>query len=81
MEQNLLQVEKDLVRTLKIVNKQFKVGQAISQQKDDIQQFVNNLVNGLINNGKITFWAHDQEVILDILLLWIRIFRLNIYVK
>lgn len=69
MEQNLLQVEKDLVRTLKIVNKQFKISQVISQQKDDIQQFVNNLVNGLINDGKITFWAQDQEVNFDSFLL------------
>lgn len=62
MEQRLLTFEKDLVHTLEVVNKQFKLSTAISQQKRDIQKFIDDLVDGLVNDGKITFWAHDQEV-------------------
>ncbi|XP_026818822.1 uncharacterized protein LOC113557478 isoform X1 [Rhopalosiphum maidis] len=61
MEQRLLTFEKDLVHTLEVVNKQFKLSTAISQQKRDIQKFIDDLVDGLVNDGKITFWAHDQE--------------------
>lgn len=62
MEQRLLTFEKDLVHTLEVVNKQFKLSTAISQQKKNIQKFIDDLVDGLVNDGKITFWAHDQEV-------------------
>jgi len=62
MEQRLLTFEKDLVHTLEVVNKQFKLSTAISQQKRNIQKFIDDLVDGLVNDGKITFWAHDQEV-------------------
>ncbi|VVC41837.1 Hypothetical protein CINCED_3A016644 [Cinara cedri] len=61
MEKRLLQIEKDLVHTFEIVNKQFKISQVISQQKDNIEQFVDDIVHGLLNDGKITFWAHAQE--------------------
>lgn len=61
MEQRLLTFEKDLVHTLEVVNKQFKLSTAISQQKRNIQKFIDDLVDGLVNDGKITFWAHDQE--------------------
>lgn len=63
MEQRLLKVEQDLVHTLEVINKQFKLSKAISQQRDDIQKFIDEVVDGLLNDGKITFWAHDQEVI------------------
>jgi hypothetical protein len=65
MEQRLLTFEKDLVHTLEVVNKQFKLSTTISQQKRDIQKFIDDLVDGLVNDGKITFWAHDQEVNLN----------------
>ncbi|XP_025202373.1 uncharacterized protein LOC112599613 isoform X2 [Melanaphis sacchari] len=61
MEQRLLTFEKDLVQTLEVVNKQFKLSTAISQQKRNIQKFIDDLVDGLVNDGRITFWAHDQE--------------------
>jgi len=51
-----------LVQTLEIVNKQFKLSKAILQQKDNIQKFIDDVVDGLMNDGKISFWAHDQEV-------------------
>ena len=38
MEQRLLAFEKDLVDTLEVINKQFKLSTAISQQKQNIQQ-------------------------------------------
>lgn len=63
MEQRLLKVEQDLVHTLEVINKQFKLSKTISQQRDDIQKFIDEVVDGLLNDGKITFWAHDQEVI------------------
>lgn len=69
MEQRLLQVDKDLVHTLDIINKQFKIIQVISQQRDNIQQFVDNIIHGLLNDGKTTFWAHSQEVNFDYFLL------------
>lgn len=62
MEQRLLKVENDLVNTLEVVNKQFKLSKTISQQKDNIQKFIDDVVDGLLNDGKIIFWAHDQEV-------------------
>lgn len=62
MEQRLLKVENDLVNTLEVVNRQLKLSKAISQQKDNIQKFIDDVVNGLLNDGKIVFWAHDQEV-------------------
>lgn len=62
MEKCLLKVEKDLIHTLDVINKQFKLSNAISQQKDNIQKFVDDIVEGLLKDGKITFWAHDQEV-------------------
>jgi len=62
MEKRLLTFEKDLVHTLEVVNKQFKLSTAISQQKQNIQKFIDDLVDGLVNDGRITFWAHDQEV-------------------
>jgi len=62
MEQRLVTFEKDLVHTLEVVNKQFKLSTAISQQKLNIQKFIDDLVDGLVNDGRITFWAHDQEV-------------------
>jgi len=62
MEQRLVTLEKDLVHTLEVVNKQFKLSTAISQQKQSIQKFIDDLVDGLVNDGKITFWARDQEV-------------------
>ncbi|KAL4089521.1 hypothetical protein QTP88_024542 [Uroleucon formosanum] len=61
MEQRLLTFEKDLVHTLEVVNKQFKLSTAISQQKQNIQKFIDDLVDGLVNDGRVTFWAHDQE--------------------
>ncbi|CAI6360832.1 unnamed protein product [Macrosiphum euphorbiae] len=61
MEQRLLAFEKDLVDTLEVINKQFKLSTAISQQKQNIQKFIDDLVDGLVNDGRITFWAHDQE--------------------
>lgn len=63
MEQRLLKVEQDLVHTLEVINKQFKLSQAITQQRDDIQKFIDEVVDGLLNDGKITFWAHDREVL------------------
>jgi len=61
MEQRLLKVENDLVHTLDVVNKQFKLNKTISQQKDDIQKFIDEVIDGLMIDGKITFWAHEQE--------------------
>jgi len=68
MEQRLLKVENDLVHTLDVVNKQFKLNKTISQQKDDIQKFIDEVVDGLMIDGKITFWAHEQEVNLNFFL-------------
>jgi len=68
MEQRLLTFEKDLVDTLEVVNKQFKLSTAISQQKQNIQKFIDDLVDGLVNDGRITFWAHDQEVNINFIL-------------
>lgn len=68
MEQRLLAFEKDLVDTLEVINKQFKLSTAISQQKQNIQKFIDDLVDGLVNDGRITFWAHDQEVNLNLIL-------------
>lgn len=62
MEQSLLKAENDLVQALEVVNKQFKLSKAILQQKDNIQKFIDDVVAGLLNDGKISFWAHDQEV-------------------
>lgn len=62
MEQQLLKAENDLIQTLEVVNKQFKLSKTISQQKNNIQKFIDEVVDGLLNDGKISFWAHDQEV-------------------
>ncbi|XP_050443543.1 uncharacterized protein LOC126847396 isoform X2 [Adelges cooleyi] len=61
MEQRLLRVEKDLVQTLDVLNKQFMLNKAFYQQKENIQRFIDELVEGLLNDGRITFWASDQE--------------------
>ncbi|XP_050528753.1 uncharacterized protein LOC126898586 [Daktulosphaira vitifoliae] len=61
LEQHLLKVEKDLVQTLDVVNKQFMLNRAFSQQKENVQRFIDDLVKGLLNDGRITFWANDQE--------------------
>jgi len=62
MEQRLASFEKDLVHTLEVINKLFKLTTALSEQKQNIQKFIDDLVDGLVNDDKITFWAHDQEV-------------------
>ncbi|XP_015367821.1 PREDICTED: uncharacterized protein LOC107164491 [Diuraphis noxia] len=61
MEQRLASFEKNLVHTLEVINKQFKLITVLSQQKQNLQKFIDDLVDGLINDDKITFWAHDQE--------------------
>lgn len=62
MEQRLLKVENDLVHTLDVVNKQLKLNKTLTEEKDKNQKFVDDVVDGLLNNGKITFWARDDEV-------------------
>lgn len=62
MEQRLLKVEKDLVHTLDVINKQFKLNQAITEKRDDLQKFIDNIVDDLLKDGTASFWAHDQEV-------------------
>lgn len=62
MEQQLLKVENDLVHTLDIVNKQLKLNKTLSEQNDNTQKFIDDVVDGLLNDGKITFWARDEEV-------------------
>jgi hypothetical protein len=57
-----LTLEDDLTQTLELINKQFKLHKNISQEKNNIEQFIDDIVDGLLNDGKITFWAHDQEV-------------------
>lgn len=61
-KQSLLTLENDLTQTLELINKQFKLNKEISLEKLNIEQFIDNIVDGLLNDGKITFWAHDQEV-------------------
>ncbi|XP_025405025.1 uncharacterized protein LOC112679438 isoform X2 [Sipha flava] len=60
-KQSLLTLEDDLTQTLELINKQFKLHKNISQEKNNIEQFIDDIVDGLLNDGKITFWAHDQE--------------------
>lgn len=62
MEQQLLKVENDLVNTLDVVNKQLKLNKILSEQNDNTQKFIDDVVDGLLNYGKITFWARDEEV-------------------
>jgi len=62
MEQHLLKVENDLVCTLDVVNKQLKLNKILSVEKDKNQKFIDDVVDGLLNNGKTTFWARDDEV-------------------
>lgn len=61
MEKCLLKVEKDLIHTLDVINREFKLVNEISRQKDDVQKFIDDIVDGIVKDGKITFWAHDQE--------------------
>lgn len=62
IEQNLLKVQKDLVSKLEVANKQFNLSKVASQEKNNIQQFIEEMIEGLITKGKITFWAYDEEV-------------------
>lgn len=62
MEQQLLKVENDLVHTLDVVNKQLKLNKILSEQNDNTQKFIDDIVDGLLNDGKVTFWARDEEV-------------------
>lgn len=62
MEQYLMKLETDLAHTLEVLNKLFMLNKAISQQKDDIQKFIDDVVDGLLKDDKVTFWARDQEV-------------------
>lgn len=66
-KQSLLTLEKDLTQTLELINKQFKLNKVVSQEKCKIEQFIDGIVDGLLNDGKTTFWAHDQEVKLNYL--------------
>lgn len=62
MEKRLLKVENDLVDTLDVVNKQLELNKTLSEEKDKNQKFVDYIVDGLLNDGKITFWARNDEV-------------------
>lgn len=62
MEEQLMKLEKDLINTLEVINKLFKFNKTILQQNYDIQKFIDDLVDGLLKDGKVSFWARDQEV-------------------
>ncbi|XP_050528444.1 uncharacterized protein LOC126898454 isoform X2 [Daktulosphaira vitifoliae] len=61
IEQRLLKVEKDLAHTLAVVNKQLNLNKVFSSQEESIKKIIDNLVEGLIKQGRTTFWSHGQE--------------------
>lgn len=62
MQQYLMKLETDLANTLEVLNKLFTLNKALSQQKDDIQKFIDDVVDGLLKDDKVTFWARDEKV-------------------
>lgn len=61
MDECLSKIEQDLARTLDDIDEKFRLTGAISRQKDDVQKFIDGVVDGILADGKTTFRVDDRE--------------------